>query len=92
MVSRNARRKQAYQFILEKIKKLEAEFSYKTNKSGEGSDILPLAELDKLKRGVADPSTELVTLLKKLLRPVAFEVEIENKLLKPFQPKTPSPR
>ena len=92
MVSRVDQRKQAYQFILDKIKKLEAEFSYKTNKSGVVNDIVPLAELDKLKRGIADPSTELVTFLKKLLPPIASEVEIEDKLLKPFRLKTPSPK
>jgi hypothetical protein len=92
LVSRIERRKQAYQFILDKIKKLEAEFCYKTDKPDEGNNIIPLAELNKLKEGIADPSMELVTILKKLLRPVASEVEIEDNLLIPFQPKTLSPR
>lgn len=92
MVARIDRRKEAYQFILDKIKKLEADFVYKTNKSGEVSDIVPLLELDKIRRGIADPSLELIIFLKKLLRPVASEVEIEAKLLKPFQPRTPSPK
>jgi hypothetical protein len=92
LVSRIERRKQAYQFILGKIKKMEAEFSYKTDKPDEGNNIIQLAELNKLKEGIADPSAELVTLLKKLLRPVASEVEIEDNLSTPFQPETLSPR
>jgi hypothetical protein len=88
LVSKVYRRKQAYQFILDKIKKLEAKASYNTDKPDEGSNIIPLAELNKLKEGIADPSAELVTILKKLLRPVASEVEIEDNLLIPFQPET----
>ena len=92
MASRIGRRKQAYQFILSKIKKLEAEFSYQTNISGEESGIVPLAELDKLRRGIADPSIKLVTILKMLLRPVASEIELEDNLLKPFQLRATSPK
>ena len=85
MISRIDQRKQAYQFILDKIKKLEAEFSYQTNISDEVSYLIPLAELDKLRRGIADPSIKLVNILKKMLHPVASEIELEDNLLKPFQ-------
>ena len=92
MLSRIDRRKQAYQFILGKIKELQEKFSYQTNKSGEVSDIVPLEELDMLRRGIADPSAKLIVFLKTLLHPVASEIELEDNLLKPFQFGAPSLR
>jgi len=84
-------RKQAYQFVYEKIKELETQFSYNIEKYSEGTDIVYLADLDKLKRGVADPSGELVAILQKLLNRVASEGEIEENLVKPFQAESHSP-
>lgn len=46
--------------------------------------ILPLDEIMLLKEGLADPSAELVTLLKQLLRGYVTEAEIDAHLVAPF--------
>ena len=89
MSIRSCRRKQAYQYIYEKVKELETGFSSKIDNRSEEAEIISLTDLDKLKRGIVDPTDELITVLKKLLRPVASEDEIEENLVKPFQPVHP---
>ena len=46
---------------------------------------IPLNELMLLKEGLADPSDELVTSLKQLLRGFVPEAEIDAHLVAPFQ-------
>ncbi len=85
MSSRIEQRKQAYEFIRQKAKGFEAKGSYKIEKYIEETDIVYLEDLDKLRRGIADPSNELVSILKNLFRSVASEIETEENLVKPFE-------
>ena len=87
MLSKIKQRKQAYEFIYQKVEELETKGSYGIDESMEKTDIVYLEDLDKLKKGIADPSYELVSILKKLLRPVASNIEIEGHLVKPFDIK-----
>ena len=84
MLSKIKLRKQAYEFIYQKAEELETKESYRIDKYIEETDIVNLDDLDKLKRGIADPSNELVSILKRILRPVASDIEIEGYLVKPF--------
>jgi len=47
---------------------------------------ISLDELVGLKEGLSDPSQELVVALKKILRRVTSEAEIDKHLVKPFLP------
>ena len=84
MTSRRDKRKQAYQFIYEKLHESGHRLSHNTAQAIDGASVISLAELDKLKSGYADPSRELVIGLKTLLHHVASEGEIEEYLVKPF--------
>ena len=84
MLSKIKLRKKAYEFIYQKAEELETKESYRIDKYIEETDIVNLDDLDKLKRGIADPSNELVSILKRILRPVAGDIEIEGYLVKPF--------
>jgi hypothetical protein len=87
LLSKITQRKQAYEFIYQKAEELETKGSYGIDEYVEKTDIVYLEDLDKLKRGIADPSNELVSILKKILRPVASDIEIEGHLVKPFDTK-----
>ena len=65
MLSRIEQRKRAYEFVYQKAKELEAKGNYGIDKYIEETDIVYLEDLDKLKRGIADPSNELILILKK---------------------------
>ena len=67
MTSRRDKRKQAYQFIYDKLHDLDHRLDYNAAKSLDVTSIISLAEIDKLKNGYSDPSEELVLALKKLL-------------------------
>ena len=84
MLSKIELRQQAFEFIYHKAEELETKESRSIYKYIEETDIVNLDDLDKLKRGIADPSIELVSILKKILRPVASDIEIEGSLVKPF--------
>jgi len=73
-------RKTAYEYIKGQIGKLHG-FSYDTDHPS----TIPLNELMLLKEGLADPSTELVALLKQLLKGSVTEAEIDAHLVAPFQ-------
>lgn len=88
MISRSDKRKRAYNFIHSKLHELDHNLGHNTSNYIDVASIISLAEIDKLKRGYADPSAELVAALKDLLRPVAREREIENNLVKPFLSKS----
>lgn len=84
MLSKIKQRQEAYEFISQKAEELKTKGSYRINDHVEKTDIVYLEDLDKLKRGISDPSNELVSILKKILRPVASDIEIEGHLIKPF--------
>jgi len=87
LTSKKEKRKQAYQFIRDKLHESGHKLSYNTAKAIDVSSVISLAEMDNLKRGYADPSEELVAVLKKLLPHAADEDEIEEYLVKPFLSK-----
>jgi hypothetical protein len=88
LTSRRDKRKQAFSFIYGKLHELDHNLSYNTSKNFDITSIISLADMDKLKRGHADPSRELVVALKNLLHPVVREQEIQDYLVKPFLPKS----
>jgi hypothetical protein len=79
-MSKRQLRKAAYEYIKEKISKLHG-FSHD---AGHPSSI-SLNELMLLKEGHVDPSGELVSLLKQLLKGSATEADIDAHLVEPFQ-------
>ena len=90
MTSRRDKRKQAYQFIYEKLHESDRRLSYNAVKSLDATSVISLAEIDKLKNGYTDLSEELVAALKTLLQHVTSEGEIEEYLVKPFLTKSRS--
>ncbi len=70
----------AYAYIREQISHLHG---YSDNNSH--SPVIPLHELMMLKEGLADPSAELISSLKQLLRGYVTEAEIDTHLAVPFQ-------
>ena len=79
-MSNSQLRKAAYEYIKEKISKLHGS----SHDAGHPSTI-SLNELMLLKEGHADPSGELVTLLKQLLKGSVNEADIDAHLIEPFQ-------
>jgi len=82
LTSRRDKRKQAYQFH-----DSDHRLGYNTAKSLDVTSVISLAEMDELKKGYADPSEELVIVLKTLLNHVASECKIEEYLVTPFLSK-----
>jgi len=80
-MSKSQLRKTAYEYIRGEIGKLHW-FSY----DADHPSTITLNELMLLKEGLADPSTELVALLKQLLKGSVTEAEIDAHLVAPFQP------
>jgi len=78
------KREKAYYFIAEQAKKLRAAPKYKYDKTIDNADFISLDELYRIKKGLADPSPELVSKMKKLLQHVTSESEIDEYLVKPF--------
>jgi len=72
-------RREAYRYILEKLTSLPVRAGNPNE-----SPSITLSELMLLKEGLADPSAELVTLLKQLLRGYVTEAEIDAHLVAPF--------
>ena len=79
-MSKSQLRKTAYKYVKGKISKLHG-FSHD---AGHPSTI-SLNELMLLKEGHADPSGELVALLKQLLKSSVTEADINAHLVEPFQ-------
>ena len=86
---RDRRRSQtrAYHFIIEQAQKVNQDLSRKPDKRLESINYISLDDLLRLNEGVIDPSPELVAALKKLLRPVVSEAEIDDYLVIPFLPR-----
>ena len=87
MTSQREKRRKAYEYILNQTKKLNLELLHKSDKTIANISYIPLSDIKKVKEGIADPSEELVEVLKKLFRHIATEAEIEDHLVKPFSDK-----
>ena len=87
MVSREEKRQKSYKYIVEKLRQLERDGNYTTDKRINDVNYISLAEIEELKEGITDPTVELVARLKKLLQHVASESEIDEHLVKPFLAK-----
>jgi len=87
LTSQHEKRRKAYGYILNQTKKLNLELIYKLDKTIANISYIPLSDIEKVKEGIADPSEELVEVLKKLFRHIASEAEIEDHLVKPFSDK-----
>ena len=84
MSQRKQARMDAYTYLLRKIREaghLQYDMSYPES----SDDYLSLDEMVKLREGLADPSEELVSASKKLLKSVAGETEINRYLITPFK-------
>ena len=79
-MSKSQLRKTAYEYIKGKIGGL-----HELSHDADHPSTIPLNELMLLKEGIADPSAELVTSLKQLLRGSVTETEIDAHLVAPFQ-------
>ena len=74
----------AYSYILRKIREA-GYFQYDRSYPRTNDYYLALDDLDKLRNGLSDPDEQLVLTLKKLLKHVASEAEINKFLVEPFQ-------
>ena len=79
-MSKSQLRKIAYEYIRGQIDKPQWS-SYDVDHPS----TIPLSELMLLREGLADPSAELVALVKQLLRGSVTEAEIDAHLVMPFQ-------
>ena len=84
MISHTESRVKAYYYIMEKVKKLELLSDDRLSKIANGVDYVSLSDLIGLKEGNTDPSPPLLANLKKLLKGVANEKEIDQYLVQPF--------
>lgn len=87
MTSQREKRREAYEYILNQTKKLNLEPLHKSDKTIANISYIPLSDIEKVKEGIADPSEELVEMLKKLFHHIASEAENEDRLVKPFSDK-----
>jgi len=80
MSDRREIRKAAYQYIWQKLGQLQPS-------SGAANDgfVISLDELSSLKDGTADPSPEMVALVRSLLGHAVGDAEIEANLVTPFR-------
>jgi hypothetical protein len=78
--SKSALRREAYKYILERLSKLGIDY-----RDIDSMPNIPLDEIRLIKEGTADPSSALVASLKRLMKGIVDEREIENYLVKPFQ-------
>jgi hypothetical protein len=72
-------RKEAYRYILEILRKLPV-----TSISDDSYIAISLDELMQLKEGIANPSPELINMLRKLLKGTVTEAEFNSRLVEPF--------
>ena len=84
MTSRRESRKKAYHYIVAQVKKLNLNLDRTSEKITNDVDYISLNDLIGLKDGLTDPPQKLVVALKKLLKSVTNEVEIDKYLVKPF--------
>ncbi|MFC2021226.1 hypothetical protein ACFLU1_05550 [Chloroflexota bacterium] len=84
MTQRKSHRVNAYIYLLGKIKELNLS-KYDNSYPETSEDYILLDDLIKLRDGISDPSEELVSASKELLKMVASEKEIEKHLVTPFK-------
>jgi hypothetical protein len=65
MVNRHKNRERAYYFLAEQAKILSTAFKYTCEKTNTNVELVSLDELYRIKKGLADPSPELVIKIKK---------------------------
>ncbi|MFC2073173.1 hypothetical protein ACFLUU_10885 [Chloroflexota bacterium] len=87
-MSRRESRKRAYHYIITQATKLNLDLSSTSEKAAADANYIFLNYLVGLKEGLTDPTQQLVGALKKLLKSVASEVEIDEYLVKTFHTKT----
>ena len=87
MTSHTESRIKAYYFIMEKVKKLEVLSDNQLKKIANYVGYISLDDLIGLKEGITDPPPQLVANLKKLLKGVTNEKEIDQYLVQPFHKK-----
>ena len=87
MTSRRDKRKQVYQFIYGILHESGHWPVHSTAGSFDVVSAISLAEIEQLKKGSTDPSTELVVALNTLLNSITGKDEIEKYLVKPFMSK-----
>ena len=84
MLSSEEKRKKAYEYMVEKLRQLERDRKYSTDERINDVNLISLAEIEELKKGITDPPIELAAVLKKLLQHVTSESEIDEPLVKAF--------
>jgi hypothetical protein len=84
LTSQREKRRKAYKYILNQVKKLNLDLLCKSDKTIANVSYIPLSDIEKVKEGIADPSEELVEALKGLFHHIASEAETEDHLVKPF--------
>ena len=80
MLNRCDIRKEAYCYICQRLSKLLT----LSNAANDGS-VISLEELRLLKEGMADPSPEMVALVKRLVGSIVGDAEIDAHLVTPFR-------
>lgn len=88
MTSRRESRKRAYHYIITQATKLNLDLNRTSDKVAADANYISLNDLVGLKEGLTDPTQQLVVALKKVLKSVASELEIDEYLVKPFHTKT----
>jgi hypothetical protein len=84
MTARSDLRKEAYHYILQILGDISV------NDNEESRIVcIPLEELRLIKAGIADPSPDLVTLLKSMLCNTVSESVIDSHLVTPFENLSP---
>jgi len=84
MTARSDLRKEAYHYILQILGDVSV------NDNEESRIVcIPLEELRLIKEGIADPSPDLVALLKSMLRNTVSESVIDSHLVMPFEKLNP---
>lgn len=76
-MDRQANRTKAYRFIMERISRV-------TGKMLPPQSQVSLSDLDALARGIADPSHQLISVLRTLPGRVVTPLEIDEYLVTPF--------
>ncbi len=80
MLNRCDIRKEAYHYICQRVSRLLA-----LSSTANDDAVISLDELMLLKEGIADPSPEMVALVKRLVGSVGGDAEIDAHLVTPFR-------
>jgi len=88
LTSHRESRKRAYHYVITQATKLNLDLSRTSDKAVSDVSYISLNDLVGLKEGLVNPTQQLVVALRKLLKSVASEVEIDEYLVKPFHTKT----